>query len=106
LVVSRFNSFISERFLDGALDCLRRYGAKEDHFEVVRVPGSWEIPVACRWVAEAGKYDAILVFGCVIRGSTLYFDYVAGEVIKGAASIAVTHGVPVLLGVLTMETIE
>ncbi len=105
-VVSRFNSFISERLLDGALDCLRRHGAKEDHLDVVRVPGSWEIPVAIRWVAESGKYDAILALGCVIRGSTPHFDYVAGEVTKGAAHVALTHGVPVLLGVLTTETIE
>ncbi len=106
LVVSRFNSFISERLLDGALDCLRRHGAKEDHLDVVRVPGSWEIPVAIRWVADSGKYDAILALGCVIRGSTPHFDYVAGEVTKGAAHVALQHGVPVLLGVLTTETIE
>jgi 6,7-dimethyl-8-ribityllumazine synthase len=106
LVVSRFNSFISERLLEGALDCLRRHGAKEDHLDVVRVPGSWEIPVAIRWVADSGKYDAILALGCVIRGSTPHFDYVAGEVTKGAAQAAVQQGVPVLLGVLTTETIE
>jgi 6,7-dimethyl-8-ribityllumazine synthase len=106
MVVSRFNSFISDRLLDGALDCLRRHGAKEDHLDVVRVPGSWEIPVATRWVAESGRYDAILALGCVIRGSTPHFDYVASEVTKGTAQVAMGHGVPVLLGVLTTETIE
>lgn len=106
LVVSRFNSMISERLLEGALDCLRRHGARDSDLEIVRVPGSWEIPIALAWVAEARRFDAIIALGCVIRGGTPHFDYVAGEVTKGAATIALQHRVPVLLGVLTTDTIE
>lgn len=106
LVVSRFNGMISERLLEGALDCLRRHGARDGDIEVIRVPGSWEIPVAVKWVADSNRCDAILALGAVIRGSTPHFDYVAGEVTKGAASVALARGVPVLLGVLTTDTIE
>jgi 6,7-dimethyl-8-ribityllumazine synthase len=106
MVVSRFNGMISERLLEGALDCLRRHGAKEGDLDVVRVPGSWEIPVAARWAAESNRYDAILALGCVIRGSTPHFDYVASEATKGAASVANQTGIPVLLGVLTTDSIE
>lgn len=106
LVVSRFNGFIGERLLEGALDCLSRHGADEDDIDVVRVPGSWEIPIAIGWMAESERYDAILALGCVIRGSTPHFDYVAGEVTKGASQLALMHSLPVLLGVLTTDTIE
>jgi 6,7-dimethyl-8-ribityllumazine synthase len=106
MVVSRFNGMISERLLEGALDCLRRHGAKEGDLEVIRVPGSWEIPVAARWAAESNRYDAILALGCVIRGATPHFDYVAAEATKGVAHVATQTGIPVMLGVLTTDTIE
>ena len=106
LVLSRFNSLITERLLEGALDCLRRHGATEDNIELVRVPGTWEMPVAMNWMVEKGGYDAIVSLGCVIRGGTPHFDYVAAEVTKGAASVSMASGVPITLGVLTTDTIE
>ena len=106
LVVSRFNSLITERLLDGAKDCLVRHGASEKDLDVARVPGSWEIPLAVKWMAESKRYDAILALGCVIRGGTPHFDYVASEVTKGSASVQLQRGVPVALGVLTTDTIE
>jgi 6,7-dimethyl-8-ribityllumazine synthase len=106
LVVSRFNSFITERLLDGALDCLRRQGAAEDDLTVVRVPGAWEIPLATRRLVQAGIYDAVICLGAVIRGSTPHFDYVAAEVSKGIAQVSLESGVPVLFGVLTTDTLE
>ncbi len=105
LVVGRFNSLITEKLLDGALDCLRRHGAQDTGFEIARVPGSWEIPLAIQWMAEK-KVDAIIALGCVIRGGTPHFDYVAAEVTKGAAHVQMDSGVPVSLGVLTTDTIE
>jgi 6,7-dimethyl-8-ribityllumazine synthase len=106
IVVSRFNSLITERLLDGAKDCLIRHGAAEKDLDVTRVPGSWEIPLAIKWLAESNRYDALLALGCVIRGGTPHFDYVASEVTKGSASVQLTAGVPVSLGVLTTDTIE
>lgn len=105
LVVGRFNSLITEKLLEGALDCLRRHGASDAGFEIARVPGSWEIPLALSWMAEK-KVDAIIALGCVIRGGTPHFDYVAAEVTKGAAAVQMDSGVPVSLGVLTTDTIE
>jgi 6,7-dimethyl-8-ribityllumazine synthase len=106
LVVSRFNSFITERLLEGALDCLRRQGAAEDDLLVVRVPGAWEIPVAAKRLAQARKHDAVVCLGAVIRGSTPHFDYVAAEVSKGIAQITLETGVPIAFGILTTDTIE
>lgn len=106
IVVSRFNSLITERLLEGAVDCLVRHGANEGDLEVMRVPGSWEMPLAFKWLAEKGGYDAIIALGCVIRGGTPHFDYVASEVTKGAAHVQMDAGVPVTLGVLTTDTIE
>jgi 6,7-dimethyl-8-ribityllumazine synthase len=106
LVVSRFNSFITERLLEGALDCLRRQGAAEDDLLVVRVPGAWEIPVAAKRLALAKKHDAVVCLGAVIRGSTPHFDYVAAEVSKGIAQITLETGVPIAFGILTTDTIE
>lgn len=106
IVVSRFNSLITERLLEGARDCLVRHGAAEGDLEVARVPGSWEIPLAVKWFADTGRYDAILALGCVIRGGTPHFDYVAAEVTKGSASVQLDTGIPVALGVLTTDTIE
>ncbi len=106
LVVSRFNSFITERLLDGALDCLRRQGVAEDNLMVVRVPGAWEIPVAAKHLAQAKAQDAIICLGAVIRGSTPHFDYVAAEVSKGIAQITLDTGVPISFGILTTDTLE
>ncbi|HIJ80708.1 MAG TPA: 6,7-dimethyl-8-ribityllumazine synthase [Desulfuromonadales bacterium] len=106
IVVSRFNSFISERLLEGALDSLLRHGADDSDIHVARVPGAFEIPLAAQKMAAAGKYDAIICLGAVIRGSTPHFDYVASEVSKGVASVSLQSGVPVIFGVLTTDTIE
>jgi 6,7-dimethyl-8-ribityllumazine synthase len=106
LVVSRFNSFITERLLEGALDCLRRKGVAEGDLTVVRVPGAWEIPLAAKRLALAKSYDGVICLGAVIRGSTPHFDYVAAEVSKGVAQVTLDTGVPVLYGILTTDTLE
>jgi 6,7-dimethyl-8-ribityllumazine synthase len=106
IVASRFNSFIVERLVEGAIDGLVRHGAQRDGITVVRVPGSWEAPVVCQRLARSGKHDAVIALGCVIRGSTAHFEYVAGEAAKGTASAALSSGVPVIFGVLTTESIE
>lgn len=106
IVASRFNHFIVERLVDGALDALVRHGAKPADVTIVRVPGSWEIPLAVSRLVRARKHDAIVALGAVIRGSTPHFDYVAAEVSKGIASAAMESGVPVSFGVLTTDSIE
>ena len=106
IIVSRFNSFICERLLEGALDAIVRHGGNDDDIHIVRVPGAFEIPLAARKMADSGKYDGIVCLGAVIRGSTPHFDYVASEVSKGVASIALDSGVPISFGVLTTDTIE
>ncbi len=106
IVVSRWNGFITERLLEGAEDALLRHGAEEQSWTVVRVPGSYEMPLACMKLANSGKYDAIIAIGCVIRGATPHFDYVAGEVSKGIAQASWSSGLPVAFGVLTTDTIE
>ena len=106
IIVGRFNSFISERLLEGALDALRRHGADEAGIDVVRVPGSFEIPLATQKLAASGRYDALICVGAVIRGATPHFDYVASEVAKGVAQVSLASGVPVAFGVLTTDTIE
>src|SRR5512137_2759967 len=106
IIVGRFNSFISERLLEGALDALTRHGASDKGIEVARVPGAFEIPLAAQKMAGSGKYDAIICLGAVIRGSTPHFDYVAAEVSKGIAHVSLATGVPVAFGVLTTDTIE
>ncbi len=106
LVVSRFNSFITERLLDGALDCLRRQGVADNDLLVVRVPGAWEIPVAAKRLAQSKAQDAVVCLGAVIRGSTPHFDYVAAEVSKGIAQITLETGVPISFGILTTDTLE
>ncbi len=106
LVVTRFNSLITERLLEGAVDTLRRHGVPPERMTVCRVPGAWEAPLVCKRLAESGDYDAIILLGCVIRGGTPHFDYVAGEIAKGAAQIALSSGVPVTFGVLTTGSIE
>ena len=106
IVVARFNSFITERLLDGAIDGIVRHGGKAEDVDVVRVPGSWELPLTVAEVAKTKKYDAILCLGAVIRGDTPHFDYVAGEAAKGVGQVAMQTGVPIAFGVLTTNTVE
>jgi 6,7-dimethyl-8-ribityllumazine synthase len=106
IVVGRFNSFISEKLLEGAIDALVRSGVDSSDIEVARVPGAFEIPLVTQRMARSGKYDAVICLGAVIRGATPHFDYVAGEVAKGTAQVMLDTGLPVLFGVLTTETIE
>jgi 6,7-dimethyl-8-ribityllumazine synthase len=106
LAVSRFNSFISERLLEGAIDALRRHGADESDLDIVRVPGAFELPMVTKKMVESGKYDAVICLGAVIRGATPHFDYVSAEVSKGIASVSLEAGVPVAFGVLTTDNIE
>jgi 6,7-dimethyl-8-ribityllumazine synthase len=106
LVVSRFNSFITERLLDGALDALKAAGAPEQNIEVVRVPGSFEIPLAAKKLAEAARADAVIAIGCVLRGETSHFDYVASEVARGVQLAQLDTGVPIIFCVLTCDTLE
>jgi 6,7-dimethyl-8-ribityllumazine synthase len=106
IVLSRFNNFVSDRLLEGALDALRRSGAEEGDCSVVRVPGSFEIPLATKKMAKSGRYDALICLGCVIRGATPHFEYIATEVTKGIASITLESEVPISFGVLITDTIE
>ncbi|MBO0613893.1 MAG: 6,7-dimethyl-8-ribityllumazine synthase [Pseudomonadota bacterium] len=107
IVVARFNSFIVESLLAGAVDALKRHGGvKEADIDVVRVPGAYELPLVAQAMAANGDYDAIIALGAVIRGSTPHFDYVAGEASKGLAQVGLTHELPVIFGVLTTDTIE
>jgi len=106
IVVSRFNSFITERLLAGATDALTRAGAAADLIDVIKVPGSWEVPLAAAEVARQHRYDAVICLSAVIRGDTPHFDYVAAEAAKGIAHAAADTGVPVAFGVLTTNTLE
>lgn len=106
LVVGRFNSFITERLLEGAVDCLQRHGVADTGLTLVRVPGAWEIPLVAKKLAQAGAHDAIICLGAVIRGSTPHFDYVAAEVSKGIAQVSLESGIPILFGILTTDTLE
>jgi 6,7-dimethyl-8-ribityllumazine synthase len=107
LVVSRFNSFITEHLLSGAIDALVRHGARDADLTVVRVPGAWEIPLVARRMAErTADYDAVIALGAVIRGSTPHFEMVASEVSKGVAQASLATGVPIAFGVLTTDTID
>ena len=106
IVVSRFNAFINEHLLNGALDGLRRHDVADDRIDVFWVPGAFEIPVVAKRMAESHAYDAIICLGCVIRGATAHSEYVAGESAKGIAAIALQTSIPVIYGVLTTDTIE
>jgi len=106
LVVARFNAFITERLLQGALDALRRTGARNEDLTIMRVPGSFEIPSAARTLAETGKYDAIICIGCLLRGETAHYDVIVNEVARGIGQSAQETGVPHSLGVLTCDTLE
>ena len=106
IVVSRFNSFITERLLSGAMDALTRAGGSADLIDVIKVPGSWEIPLVAAELARGRRYDAVICLSAVIRGDTPHFDYVAAEVAKGVAHASYETGVPVAFGVLTTNTLE
>ncbi len=106
LVVSRFNDFISSKLVEGAVDALKRHGATEEQLLLVKVPGAFEIPLAAKKLAESGKVDAVICLGAVIRGSTPHFEYVAAEVSKGIAMVALDTKVPVAFGVLTTDNLE
>jgi 6,7-dimethyl-8-ribityllumazine synthase len=106
LVVSRFNEFITSKLLEGAVDTLKRHGAKDDEISVIRVPGSFEIPFAANIAAKSKKYDAVICLGAVIRGDTPHFEYISGEVTKGIAQVSLATGVPVVYGVITPDTLE
>jgi 6,7-dimethyl-8-ribityllumazine synthase len=106
IIVSRFNDFITNKLLDGAQDALLRHGVAEDDIEVTRVPGSFEIPLIAQKLAATKRYDAIICLGAVIRGGTPHFEYVASEVTKGIAQVALSASMPVVYGVLTCDTLE
>ena len=106
LVVSRYNHFITERLLEGALDALMRHGGKEENLEIVRVPGSFEIPLLAKQMAASGRYDAVICVGALIRGGTSHFDVLSAEVTKGVAQAALETGVPITFGVITTDTLE
>ncbi|MCC6874093.1 MAG: 6,7-dimethyl-8-ribityllumazine synthase [Sandaracinaceae bacterium] len=106
IVVGRFNHFVTDRLLEGALDALKRHGVRDEAVTVVRVPGAFEIPLAAARLAHSGKFAAVVCLGAVIRGSTPHFDYVAGAAAEGCAAAQAQTGVPVLFGVLTTDTIE
>jgi 6,7-dimethyl-8-ribityllumazine synthase len=106
LVVSRFNDFITDRLVGGAMDALLRSGADDGDIDIVKVPGSFEVPMIAKKIATKGKYDAIICLGAVIRGATPHFDYVSAEVSKGIALVGMETGVPVIFGIITADTIE
>ena len=106
IVISKFNSFIVERLLEGALEAFRKHGVQDRDISIVKVPGAYELPLTAKVMAESGKYDAIIALGAVIRGGTPHFEYVAGECVKGLGQVALTAGLPLAFGVLTVDTIE
>ena len=106
IIVSRFNDFISSKLVEGAMDALNRHGASEEKISLVKVPGSFEIPLVAKRLAETGKFDGIICLGAVIRGATPHFDYVAAEVSKGIATVALETKTPVTFGVLTTDSLE
>jgi 6,7-dimethyl-8-ribityllumazine synthase len=106
VIVSRFNDFISDRLLNGALDALARHGANDEDIDIVKVPGSFEIPLMAKKMAQKEKHDAIICLGAVIRGSTPHFEYVSAEVSKGVALVGLESGIPVIFGVITTDTLE
>lgn len=106
LVVSRFNSFICDRLVEGAVDALVRHGADAGQIDIAKVPGAFELPLAAQRMGQSGRYDALICLGAVIRGSTPHFDYVAAEVSKGLASVGLASGLPIAFGVLTTDNIE
>ncbi len=106
IVVGRFNSMITDKLLEGALDILRRHGVNEDNIVVARVPGSFEIPIAAKKLISTKGVDSVICLGCLIKGETVHFDYLAWEVTRGMGEVALSSGIPVTNGVLTVETVE
>ncbi|MBC7751356.1 MAG: 6,7-dimethyl-8-ribityllumazine synthase [Candidatus Saccharibacteria bacterium] len=106
VLVGRFNSFIVEALLDGALDTLKRHGVDEKNVTIIRAPGAWELPLVAKKLAATGQYDAIIALGAVIRGGTPHFDFVAGECAKGLGVVGLEYNLPVIFGVLTTDSIE
>lgn len=106
LVVGRWNGFVVESLVEGALDFLRRHGINDESIRIVRVPGAFEIPLACKKIADKREVDAIIALGAVIRGGTPHFEYVAGECTKGIAQVSLQSGIPISFGVLTVDSIE
>ncbi|MCI7302221.1 MAG: 6,7-dimethyl-8-ribityllumazine synthase [Clostridiales Family XIII bacterium] len=106
IVAGRFNEFIGSKLLSGAIDTLRRHGMDEDAISVAWVPGAFEIPLIAKKMAKSGKYDAVICLGAVIRGATAHFEYVSAEVSKGIASVGLDSEIPVIFGVLTVDSIE
>ena len=106
IVVSRFNEFITSKLLSGAVDSLKRYGCAEDAITCVHVPGAFELPFVAKKLAESGLYDAVICLGCVIRGQTPHFEYIAGQVARGIAEVGLATGVPTTFGVITADTLE
>jgi 6,7-dimethyl-8-ribityllumazine synthase len=106
LLVTRFNDFITTKLLEGAMDMLHRHGCPDEQITIVRVPGSYELPLAAQKLADTEDFDAIICLGCIIRGQTPHFDYIAAECAKGIAQVAMDSGTPVTFGVITADTIE
>ncbi|TWI76784.1 6,7-dimethyl-8-ribityllumazine synthase [Desulfobotulus alkaliphilus] len=106
IISTRFNDFITERLVGGAVDALVRHGASEEAIDIVKTPGAYEVPLVAKKIAAKGCYDAVICLGAVIRGATPHFDYVAGEAAKGIAQVMLETGVPVIFGILTTDTIE
>lgn len=106
ILVTRFNSLVTEQLVSGAKDCLLRHGVTEDAIDLYRVPGAWELPVAAARVVALGKHDAVVALGCIIRGGTPHFEYVAGEAVRGLGVVAREASIPVSLGVLTTDTVD
>ena len=106
IAVARWNSFVVESLEKGAIDTLKRHGAKDEEITIVRLPGAFEMPLVLDKIAEKGDYDAIIALGAVIRGGTPHFEYVAGECVKGMSQVTLKHGVPIAFGVLTVDSIE
>ncbi len=106
ILVGRFNSFVVEALLDGALDTLKRHGVDDSQVTIIRAPGAWELPLVAQKAAKSGNYDAIIALGAVIRGGTPHFDFVAGECAKGLGVVSLDSGLPVIFGVLTTDSIE
>ncbi len=106
IVVTRFNDFITGKLLDGAVDVLRRHGCTDDRITVVRVPGSFEMPLAAMKLAQSGQFEAIICLGCIIRGETPHFEYISAEVAKGVSHVGLQTGVPTTFGVITADTLE
>ena len=106
IVVSRFNEFLTSKLLSGAIDTLMRHGCDEQNITCVHVPGAFELPLVTKKLAESGSYDAVICLGCVIRGQTPHFEYIAGQVARGIAQVGLSTGVPITFGVITADTLE